>query len=57
MFIFLQLCVHEQNIEDLRESLRSETESIWSDLGLTIFNRVLVISLTLGLGFVVHVLA
>jgi hypothetical protein len=43
-------------MENVKEEVRSETESIWSDIGLMIFGRVLARSLTLGLGFVVHLL-
>ena len=56
LFIILNACVPEQKMENVKEEVRSETESIWSDIGLMIFGRVLARSLTLGLGFVVHLL-
>jgi hypothetical protein len=56
LFIILNACVPEHKMEDLKEDVRSETEEIWSDVGLMIFGRVLTNSLTLGLGFVVHLL-
>jgi hypothetical protein len=56
LFIILNACVPEQKMENVKEEVRSETESIWSDVGLMIFARILTTSLTLGLGFVVHLL-
>jgi hypothetical protein len=56
LFIILNACVPEQKMEDVKEEVRSETESIWSDVGLMIFGRVLTNSLTLGIGFAVHLL-
>lgn len=56
LFIVLDACVPEHKMGDLKEEVRSETEGIWSDLGLMIFGRVVSRSLTLGLGFVVHLL-
>ncbi len=56
LFLILNACVPEHKMEDVKEDVRSETESIWSDVGLLIFGRVLTNSLTLGLGFVVHLL-
>ncbi|PYU66766.1 MAG: hypothetical protein DMG52_35500 [Acidobacteria bacterium] len=38
------------------EQVPSETEGIWSDVGLMIFGRVVSRSLTLGIGFLVHLL-
>jgi hypothetical protein len=56
LFIILNACVPEQKMEDVKEEVRSETESIWSDVGLMIFGRVRTNSLTLGIGFAVHLL-
>jgi hypothetical protein len=56
LFLTLNACVPEQKTEEVKEEARSETESIWSDIRLLLFNRVVVSSLTLGLGFVVHLL-
>jgi hypothetical protein len=56
LFIILNACVPEQKMEDVKEEVRSETESVWSKIGWMIFGRVLARSLTLGLGFVVHLL-
>ena len=56
IFIILNACVPEHKMQDVTEEVRSETESVWSDLGLMIFGRVVSRSLTLGLGFVVHLL-
>jgi hypothetical protein len=56
LFTILDACVPEQKMEEVKEEIRSQTEGIWLDLGLTIFGRVLSRSLTLGLGFVVHLL-
>ncbi len=56
LFIILNACVPEQKIEEVKEDVRPEGEGIWSDVGLLIFGRVLSRSLTLGLGFIVHLL-
>jgi len=56
LFIILNACVPEHKIQEVQEDVRSQTEGIWSDLSLMIFGRVLSRSLTLGLGFVVHLL-
>jgi len=48
LFIILDACVPEQKMPDVKEDVRSETEGIWSDLGVMIFGRVLSRSLTLG---------
>jgi hypothetical protein len=57
LFIILNACVPEHKMEEVKEDVSSETESIWSDVRLMIFTRVLATTLTLGLGFVVHMLA
>ncbi len=56
LFIILNACVPEHKMEDLKVEVGSETESIWSDVGWMIFNRVISRSLTLGIGVVVHLL-
>jgi hypothetical protein len=56
VFSILNACVPEHKMEDLKEEVRSETEAIWSDVGVMIFGRVLTNSLTLGIGFGVHLL-
>lgn len=56
VFSILNACVPEHKMKDVKEDVSSERESIWSDVGLMIFGRVLTNSLTLGLGFVVHLL-
>jgi hypothetical protein len=57
LFVILDACVPEHKAEELKEGIRSETEGIWSDIGLMIFGRVVSRTLTLGLGFAVHLLA
>ena len=57
LFIILNACVPEHKMEEVKDEVRSETESIWSDVGVMIFARVVATSLTLGLGFVVHMLS
>lgn len=57
LFIVLDACVPEHKMEDLKEYVRVEKEGIWADVGLMIFGKVITNSLTLGLGFVVHLLA
>jgi len=56
LFIVLDTCVPEHKMEDLKEYVRAEKEGIWADVGLMIFGKALSRSLTLGLGFVVHML-
>jgi hypothetical protein len=56
VFIILNACIPEHKMQDVKEEVRSETESIWSDVGIMIFGKVLTRSLTLGLGFAVHLL-
>ena len=56
LFLILNACVPEQKMEELKEEVPSETEGIWSDVGLMIFGRVVSRSLTLGIGFLVHLL-
>ena len=56
VFIILNACIPEHKMEDVKEEVSSETESIWSDVGIMICGKVLTRSLTLGLGFVVHLL-
>jgi hypothetical protein len=55
-FIALDACVPEHKAEVVREEVRSETEGVWTDIGMVIFGKVVSRSLTLGLGFVVHLL-
>jgi hypothetical protein len=43
-------------MEDLKEAIRSEVEGIWFDISWMIFGKVIGASLTLGLGFVIHLL-
>ena len=56
LFVVLDACLPEHKTEEVREQVRSETEGIWTDLGVMIFGRIVSRSLTLGLGFVVHLL-
>jgi hypothetical protein len=56
LFIVLDACVPEDKMEDLKEYVRAEKEGIWADVGLMILGKALSRSLTLGLGFVVHLL-
>ena len=56
LFLILNACVPEHKMEELKEEVPSETEGIWSDVGLMIFGRVVSRSLTLGIGFLVHLL-
>jgi hypothetical protein len=56
LFIVLDACVPGDKMEDLKEYVRTEKEGIWADVGLMIFGKALSRSLTLGLGFVVHLL-
>jgi hypothetical protein len=49
--------VPEHKMEDLKEAVRSEAEGIWSDISWMIFEKILGASLTLGLGFVIHMLS
>jgi hypothetical protein len=56
LFIALDACVPEHKTEEVREEVRSETEGIWTEVGIMIFGKVFSRSLTLGLGFVVHLL-
>jgi hypothetical protein len=56
LFIVLDTCVPEHKMEDLKEAIRSEVEGIWFDISWMIFGKVIGASLTLGLGFVIHLL-
>ena len=56
LFIALEACLPEHKTEEVREEVRLETEGIWTDISTMIFGRVVSRSLTLGLGFVVHLL-
>ncbi|HLZ52113.1 MAG TPA: hypothetical protein VKP61_15305 [Candidatus Acidoferrum sp.] len=56
LLIVLDACIPEHKAKDVREETRSEAEGIWSDIRLLLFSRVVGSSLTLGLGFVVHLL-
>jgi hypothetical protein len=57
LFIILDACVPPQNMEDVKEQVHEQTESIWTNADSTIFARVLTNSATLGLGFVVHLIS
>ena len=57
LFIILNACVPEHKMEEVKEEVSTETKSIWSDVGMMIGGRVVAASVTLGLGFVVHMLA
>ena len=41
LFIALDTCVPEHKTEEVREEVRSETEGIWTDVGIMILRRVL----------------
>lgn len=41
LFIALDACVPEHKTEEVREEVRSETEGIWTDVGVMIFGKVL----------------
>jgi hypothetical protein len=56
LFIILNACIPEHKAEDVREETHSEAESIWTDIRVLLFSRIVGTSLTLGLGFVVHLL-
>ena len=56
LLIALDACIPEHRAEEVREEVRLETEGIWTDIGIMISGKVLSRSLTLGIGFVVHLL-
>ena len=56
LFIALDACAPEHKAEEVREEVRSETGGVWTDIGMVIFGKVVSRSLTLVLGFVVHLL-
>ena len=56
LLIKLDACLPEHKAEEVREEVRQETQGVWTDIGIIIFGKVVSRSLTLGLGFAVHLL-
>lgn len=56
LYIVLDACVPEHKMEVVKEYVSSEKEQIWAEMGVYIFGVVAARTLTLGLGFVVHLL-
>jgi hypothetical protein len=56
LYTVLDACVLEQKMEEVREYVRGEGEQIWAEAGLHIFGVVAMRTLTLGVGFAVHLL-
>jgi hypothetical protein len=53
----LDSCVPEHKRAELREELNELGKQVWSNAGISIVARIAVNTFTLGLGFLVHVLA
>jgi hypothetical protein len=56
LFIVLDRCVHDDKMDELKEVVRTENEGIWFDFSWSIFGKIIGATLTLGLGFVIHLL-
>ena len=50
-------CVPEHKRETLGEALKEQEEGAWTDLGGLIFGRAFGLTTTLGLGWIIHMLA
>ena len=53
----IEACIPEDRRESVREELESQSKEIWTDLGALMFGRVFGVTVTLGIAFIVHVLA
>jgi hypothetical protein len=56
LFLRLDACVPEHKSEELREELKQNASSIWRKFGIHIFAQLVGYTVTLGLGWVAHVL-
>lgn len=55
--VMLDACVPDVKREQVKEQLQEFTEQIWHAAGWKVFGQIVGNSITLGIGFVVHVLA
>lgn len=55
--VMLDACVPANRRDEVNEQLTTFSERMWYDAGWKVFGRLLTNVLTLGLGFVVHMLA
>lgn len=53
----LDACVPDEKKEDVKSELDEMEKQVWWDMGLKVFGQVFANSVTLGIGFVVHLLA
>jgi len=55
--VMLDACVPAERRDDVMEQLTDFAEKTWYEVGWKLFGRAATNALTLGLGFVVHILA
>lgn len=55
--VMLDACVPAERRDEVKEQLTEFVDQIWYEVGWKIFGKAAVNALTLGLGFVVHILA
>ncbi len=53
----IDACIPEDRRDSVMEELKSQSSEIWINLGLVIFSSALGNTLSLGIGFIVHILA
>ncbi len=55
--VMLDACVPSERREEVTEQLQEFTEQMWYEVGWKVFGRIVTSSITLAIGFVVHVFA
>jgi hypothetical protein len=53
----IEACIPEDHRQLVREELERQNNEIWIDLGALMFGRAFGVTVTLGIAFIVHVLA
>lgn len=56
LMIGLDACIPEDKKELVKEQLEEQEQQVWGQVGMSIFEKVVTNTFTLGLGWTVHVL-
>ncbi len=55
--VAIDACIPEDRKEFVKEQLEDQKQNIWIEVASVLFGRVFGNAMTLGVGFVVHILA
>jgi len=52
--VFLEACVPQGRLAELRETIKQQEDDLWADLGARMLSKAVGMTLMLGIGWAVH---